>query len=576
MGARVERFDRRFEDGLRLDLDALRRARHAAHAPDHRHVAAQSVGRAIIDDERSSRSDDSRSDVRRARAGRRGLSGRREPRGRRRPAAASPAATLDGPLSSTNSLTKSYGLAGLRSGWAIAPPDVAPRAAAHARRRRQRRAARRRTGSRRSRSARWPQLAERARATARRQPRARARVLRGASRARDSPEPPACSVVFPRLLGLADADAVRAAAARRPRRRRRARTLLRCARALPPQPRGPPGGARARPRAAGRGARRSRSVSFDLHALAQSRRRRARRPRRRHRARMERARRADRARASPACGRSRCSASSSGLCRLAVDGGRAGARGDPARRARRARRRRLPRREPSRRRRHDRSRGVRRPGRGRPRGRGHARASPSGIIAVTFLLLVEKTRLHALVSKLDRDEIRAAARFAVMAAVILPLLPEGPFGPLGGIRPRLLWALVLFFSGLSFLGYLARRTFGRSRGYALAGTLGGIVSSTSARRSRSRGSAATKPRGRSRAGRRRAGRQRRAVSARADRDAWCSRRRWPPRSGRRCVAAGRDRHRADLRGLARRRHGAGRRRRTTATRCSSARRSRWR
>ena len=104
----------------------------------------------------------------------------------------------------------------------------------------------------------------------------------------------------------------------------------------------------------------------------------------------------------------------------------------------------------------------------------------AGILAVTFLLLVEKKRLHALVSKLDRDEIRAAARFAVMATVILPLLPEGPYGPLGGIRPRVLWALVLFFSGLSFAGFVARRAFGRNRGYAIAGTLGGIVSSTSA------------------------------------------------------------------------------------------------
>jgi len=103
----------------------------------------------------------------------------------------------------------------------------------------------------------------------------------------------------------------------------------------------------------------------------------------------------------------------------------------------------------------------------------------SAIIAVTLLLLVEKRQLHGLVSKLDIVEVRAGARFAVMAAVILPLLPEGPFGPYGGIRPRQLWALVLFFSGLSFVGYLARRAAGPRAGYALAGTLGGIVSSTS-------------------------------------------------------------------------------------------------
>jgi uncharacterized membrane protein (DUF4010 family) len=107
------------------------------------------------------------------------------------------------------------------------------------------------------------------------------------------------------------------------------------------------------------------------------------------------------------------------------------------------------------------------------------RALASGIVAVTALLLVEKSRLHGAVAKLDDAELRAAIRFAVMAVVVLPLLPEGPFGPLGGIYPRQLWILVLFFSGLSFLGYLARRAIGERRGYAIAGLLGGLVSSTS-------------------------------------------------------------------------------------------------
>jgi uncharacterized membrane protein (DUF4010 family) len=105
-------------------------------------------------------------------------------------------------------------------------------------------------------------------------------------------------------------------------------------------------------------------------------------------------------------------------------------------------------------------------------------ALASGIVAVTMLLLVEKSRLHALVAKLDDAEMRAATRFGVMAVVILPLLPEGPIGPFGGFKPRALWLLVLFFTGLSFAGYLARRTFGAGRGYPLAGLLGGLISST--------------------------------------------------------------------------------------------------
>jgi uncharacterized membrane protein (DUF4010 family) len=105
-------------------------------------------------------------------------------------------------------------------------------------------------------------------------------------------------------------------------------------------------------------------------------------------------------------------------------------------------------------------------------------ALASGIVAVCTLLLVEKSRLHALVRRVDDAELRAAARFGVMAVVVLPLLPEGPFGPYGGVRPRELWLLVLFFTGLSFSAYLARRLFGPGQGHAVAGLLGGMISST--------------------------------------------------------------------------------------------------
>ena len=102
----------------------------------------------------------------------------------------------------------------------------------------------------------------------------------------------------------------------------------------------------------------------------------------------------------------------------------------------------------------------------------------SGITALVTLVLVEKTRLHALVERVDEVGLRSGVRFAVMALVVLPLLPEGPYGPLGGVRPRELWALVLFFSGISFAGYVARRLVGPGHGYLVTGLLGGIVSST--------------------------------------------------------------------------------------------------
>lgn len=102
----------------------------------------------------------------------------------------------------------------------------------------------------------------------------------------------------------------------------------------------------------------------------------------------------------------------------------------------------------------------------------------SGIIALETLLLAEKSRLHAAVRRIDDVGLRAGIRFAAMALVVLPLLPPGPFGPFGGVRPRELWAIVLFFSGLSFLGYVARRVVGSGQGDYVAGLLGGLVSST--------------------------------------------------------------------------------------------------
>lgn len=102
----------------------------------------------------------------------------------------------------------------------------------------------------------------------------------------------------------------------------------------------------------------------------------------------------------------------------------------------------------------------------------------SAVFALTALVLVEKSFLHGLVSRIPSETLAAGARFAVLALVVLPLLPQGPYGPEPGFRPRELWALVLLFSGLSFAGYLALRAVGAHRGYGVAGLFGGLVSST--------------------------------------------------------------------------------------------------
>jgi uncharacterized membrane protein (DUF4010 family) len=110
-------------------------------------------------------------------------------------------------------------------------------------------------------------------------------------------------------------------------------------------------------------------------------------------------------------------------------------------------------------------------------GLGHGSIA-AGVAAVAVLALAEKSRIREFITRIGETELRAALHFTVLAVVVLPLLPTGPFGPSDAIRPRELWSVVLIFSGINFLGYLARRAVGADRGYGIAGLLGGLVSST--------------------------------------------------------------------------------------------------
>lgn len=103
-------------------------------------------------------------------------------------------------------------------------------------------------------------------------------------------------------------------------------------------------------------------------------------------------------------------------------------------------------------------------------------AAAAGSLVV--LALSEKKRLHGAVTHLRQEELRAALQFAVLALVILPILPAGPYFGWAAVRPRALWMIVLLFCLLNFAGFIARRTAGERRGYLLTGLLGGAISST--------------------------------------------------------------------------------------------------
>jgi uncharacterized membrane protein (DUF4010 family) len=105
-------------------------------------------------------------------------------------------------------------------------------------------------------------------------------------------------------------------------------------------------------------------------------------------------------------------------------------------------------------------------------------ALSAGAASIVVLALTEKTRLHWLVRRVNEQELRAALQFAVLALVVLPLLPTGPFWGIIDFQPRTLWMIVLLFSGLNFVGFLARRALGPSSGYTITGLAGGLISST--------------------------------------------------------------------------------------------------
>src|SRR5438552_37220 len=98
--------------------------------------------------------------------------------------------------------------------------------------------------------------------------------------------------------------------------------------------------------------------------------------------------------------------------------------------------------------------------------------------AVAVAILALRAELHGFVERLDEDDVKALARYAVIAGAVLPLLPSGHYGPFGAWNPQKLWLVVVLVTGFSFLGYVANRLFGERHGTIATALIGGAYSST--------------------------------------------------------------------------------------------------
>jgi uncharacterized membrane protein (DUF4010 family) len=97
---------------------------------------------------------------------------------------------------------------------------------------------------------------------------------------------------------------------------------------------------------------------------------------------------------------------------------------------------------------------------------------------IVTLLLALKQETHRFIDRLDEDDVKALARYAVIAGAVLPFLPNGHYGPLGAWNPQKLWLVVVLVTGFSFLGYVANRIFGERHGTIATALIGGAYSST--------------------------------------------------------------------------------------------------
>ena len=103
-------------------------------------------------------------------------------------------------------------------------------------------------------------------------------------------------------------------------------------------------------------------------------------------------------------------------------------------------------------------------------------AGGAGILAT--LVLAERRFLHSFLRRVRWKELRAAFLLLVMTAVLLPVLPDRTVDPWDALNPHQIWLMTVLVGLLSYGGYIAVRLMGERAGLLAAGSLGGLVTST--------------------------------------------------------------------------------------------------
>jgi uncharacterized membrane protein (DUF4010 family) len=108
---------------------------------------------------------------------------------------------------------------------------------------------------------------------------------------------------------------------------------------------------------------------------------------------------------------------------------------------------------------------------------GDVHIAAAAAVAATALLAT-RNQLHGWVAKITWPEFRSGLVLLAMTFIGLPIVPGEPIGPFGGVNPREVWIIAIVLACVSFIGYVAVRVLGASRGVLVAAAAGGLVSST--------------------------------------------------------------------------------------------------
>ncbi len=98
------------------------------------------------------------------------------------------------------------------------------------------------------------------------------------------------------------------------------------------------------------------------------------------------------------------------------------------------------------------------------------------LTVASILLLELKVGLEGLAKRIETTDILTFAKFLLLSAVILPVLPNEPYGQFQ-INPFKTWLVVVAVSAVSYGSYVLQRLT-RDQGVLLAASLGGAYSST--------------------------------------------------------------------------------------------------